>query len=224
MNGYVVLPETRVDNPLADKVDHFRTYDINWFISADGGITELAAGTSKNEMFVTLAIPEEGVLMYVTPVWLFAAGAKGARDQDAAIRGAFSMFETQAVKTHLDVDPLRAATDPAVEMHYYKNWAEALTLQNFVSMMQSHVAYKDGQCTAWTDFFVQTLVEGGIRSRRRYTQSGPACQVPLRCLSKHGYLMKPALLAIRYIHTNYFDTSCRNRAIISASYPVVIGA
>ena len=115
----ITLDPIVMEGKFSDKVDHYPSFNIVWQYSAFAGLPGRVAGTSKNEMFVTLAKPDVDVPMYVTPLWLFCKSAKGSSTVDDSILKAFGAFEGTSAKTHPDLDPVY--NDTSVDMFYYKD-------------------------------------------------------------------------------------------------------
>ena len=215
-NNVITLEDTEMIVKLAAKVDHFPSFDIKWQFSTFGGLAPKDAGTSKNELFVSIAksqLPADK--MFVTPLWLFCKSAKGSEQVDEAITKAFiNGYEGKVATTHPDLDPLYA--DPARPMYYYKDWT--VTNASFMSMVASTqignnglpVAnpYRyDGTCMAWVDTFARTLFEGGIKisAANRYMIAVPTgFPASLLVISKWDFTKVGTANAAPYTHANTF--------------------
>ena len=195
----LTLPATALMKPLKNEVDHIRPATFVWEVCTSLPAKDAsAAGKSANEMFVILAVPTPvnssslgavagGAMsvwptMYVTPLWLFCKSAKGTTDADAATKATFANgYAGTSVTTHPDIDPLY--NDPALPIHYYKNWLNNNT--SFVTMLTT--AVKDGQCAAWVDLFKRTLGEGGVDESlaARYQINNAKSDKPSYLMVKH---------------------------------------
>jgi hypothetical protein len=145
--GDLVLDPTPVSTatPLPDYVDYGEAY-FRWAFSTDGGWTWQGAGESGNELYVTLARPISGVEVLHTVIHNSTTFAIGAQNEATVIEKVWSQFET------LDSKDRKGQL-----LYYYRSWA----IGNVTT--RGLLFDRDGQCGAWTRYFIDQLGMHGIR-------------------------------------------------------------
>jgi hypothetical protein len=143
----IVLSNITSTKQLPDAIDYLSELSLNWQMSFDDGQTWYDAGTSKNQMYVTLDDPVDDTPMYHTIVHLGCKNGEGHSNVDSAVEAIWSDF------TDLDVKNVNG-----VVMNYYSNSVPENVPVDIEGLLQN----QDGACTAWVDLFCYALKAQGI--------------------------------------------------------------
>ena len=127
-------------------VYYFESFDIAWEVSLDGGQSWFAVGTSRNQLYVTLGSPPEGMKCYHTLVHIGCASAAGKTTANEVFNAIWAKFETRDV---------RRVKNPAVPMTY---WGDPdLKKTEARKGVKALLKDGDGRCGAWAPFFDRVL-------------------------------------------------------------------
>ena len=131
----------------ANQVGFFDPMSIHWEVSFDGGNTWHDAGTSKNQLYVTLDDPLEGATLYHTLVHVgcHGAAAVGADTASECVAGIWSEFSDREVE-RVDEQPL---------FYYYLGVKGASTSAGLLDTL-------NGDCQGWSELFMDMLAVHGI--------------------------------------------------------------
>lgn len=146
-------PEAAATSAFRNAVDYYRSFNISWEISDDGGVTWRPAGVSRNELYVTLAAP---VLSQVTPqvlhtvIHIGTVNAVNARAAGQAVAWMWREFSDRKVHR---VDGML--------MKYWDQWpALKNPPQTMLEMLASPTG--NGSCKAWAQLWNSVLRVQGI--------------------------------------------------------------
>jgi hypothetical protein len=152
--SYIVLDPTLVPIAHPDWVEYYETFDLAWSVSVDGG-PWTTVGISKNRMYVTLETPQLDTI-YHTVVWISTQNAPKAKTPEEVTAGTWGKFAGRAV-----------TSEKGKKLHYYKDWDVASgTTARLLEL-------SDGQCMAWTRFFLDSLAAQGIVTTNNYVEITP---------------------------------------------------
>ncbi|MGB0931010.1 MAG: hypothetical protein ACPGVB_09560 [Chitinophagales bacterium] len=154
-----------LSTPLASsKVNYYAPFEIEWEISFDGGITWCSAGVTKNPLYVTLGKPIQPykppkydgkeiseVKLFHTLVHNGCILAKENNNKESVLNSVWSDFENNEVRR---ID--------GFQLTYYANYQCTSGTTNTL------LATGDGQCGAWTRFFLDILKAQGINYSMEY--------------------------------------------------------
>jgi uncharacterized repeat protein (TIGR01451 family) len=139
----IIVTDIAAANPFLDEIDIFEPMRIIWQVSVGAG-PWISAGVSQNEVYVTLGNPE-GTL-YHTTVYLGSKNADGQKDRDDTIAKIWEEFTDRKVESKTKGKLLK----------YYGDW----TTKNTTAAGLLKDA--DGQCSAWSNFFILMLKNQGL--------------------------------------------------------------
>lgn len=145
----------------ADTIDYFESMDFAWKLSFDNGNQWLDAGSSNDQMYVTLSSVGRA---YHTRVHLATAGLKGMKRDNKAgiIGGIWSAFASRSI-CH--------ATDQCSTADAFKYWG-AISSQDPGEGKPEYFSTDgllkngDGRCGAWQAFFIDVLKVQGINAEQ----------------------------------------------------------
>ena len=152
---------TVADNPLpASRVDDYRPLTIKWQYSVPGFSQWLDAGTTTNEVYVSLA-PPDGATLYHTVVHLACAQGH-ATTQAQAVADTWNFFSGKQVKTW-----------DGQALHYYLQQDET-QFKTTASLLSSH----EGDCNAFCSLFHKSLQVNGVAASKIGVGSGGGILYP----------------------------------------------
>jgi hypothetical protein len=135
--------------PFGNAVNYYPEFTINWEVAPDFGLTWIPAGSSSNELYVSLAAPTISTV-YHTYIYLSVAYSVGATTEAQIIADTWAgQFPSRTVKKIGTNEPL----------NYYKEW------NTEVKTGDGLLAAKDGKCMAWTQLFLNSLASAGLQQR-----------------------------------------------------------
>jgi len=144
---------TTADAPLvAERVDFYNPMTIRWQVAFTNREDFVAAGENTNRVYVSWRAPTTGNLFH-TVVDVACRNAVGQTVESNIVAGIWSDFADRSVLKWDGTGPMR----------YWGN--EAYARRNSPSALDTTaelVAYADGQCGAWQEFFSDTLSLHGI--------------------------------------------------------------
>ncbi len=159
-------PETESENALPPSVNITGSATIEWQVKIPGTTTWTPAGTSSNEMFVTLAAPLPFTAIYHTAISLSTRASTQATTPEQVVSMTYNVFRDLTIWTALPAyrppNPAPVNGNPAVTtrklLNYYKEW------NTQVGGTPDLLATSDGKCQAWANFMQFTLWVHGIDS------------------------------------------------------------
>ncbi len=150
--GFVMYP----DHPLAaNRVDFYNPMKIRWQYSSTNRLNFLDAGTSTNQVYVTLRAPTNSVTVYHTVAHLACANS-GATTENQAVANTWSFFTGRNVTTW-----------DGRALHYYQAGIPWAT--NTIDGQQNTEVYQllrdgNGQCDSWRGLLEGAWSVNGIAS------------------------------------------------------------
>ncbi|MBI2804442.1 MAG: tandem-95 repeat protein [Planctomycetes bacterium] len=188
-----------MDNDLPNFTDYYSSLDLQWQFSPDMGatwITPFLSNSSSNQTFITLENPngwngQNAVQRPQIQHTVFYAGAwptAGATNQAELVQTVFGHFEEKAI-TRADGTPMK----------YYGQWNTTATTSPAL------IAGADGQCGAWTRFFIDVLrAQGGNLTycALKGIQVAQISGVPLR---PTGFLVKDWIFGDENVPANLIN-------------------
>jgi len=118
--------------------------DLSWDVSFDGGASYKNAGTSSNDVYLTLNDPAVSPL-YNTVVHIGSSEADGETEKLEVLKAIRALFET------LNVD-----TVGGKDLHYYKTYTCNDT--STAKLLETG----NGTCSSWANLFIQVVKAQGI--------------------------------------------------------------
>lgn len=122
-------------------VAYFESFDIAWEVSLDGGQNWFAVGTSRNQLYVTLGAPPQGLKCYHTVVHTGCTSANGKTTANEVFDAIWAKFQTRDIRrVKVPSTPLTYWGDPDVKKTEARKGVRALLKDG------------DGRCSAWASF------------------------------------------------------------------------
>jgi len=148
LSGSSAMFPLTADSQLADMIQLYSPFAITWTITPGTG-TALAAGTSKNKMYVTWS-PPVSPSNFESVVNIATQGAQGlsGTDDSAVASGIWNVFKS-----------LNVQTVNGVQMTYWKTDASSTSFCNTVPGL---IALNDGACTSWAQLLAYTWLAEGL--------------------------------------------------------------
>lgn len=151
LNGAkATITNVKASAAFPNKIDYYPSFEIKWETSTDGGKTWQSAGSSDNEIYVTLAAPQT-TLRYVTLFYIGTLQADGDDKVDDTIKDVWAYFATNSIQ--------RADTTPLV---YYGTYGTGVTTTTGL------IKEANGQCGSFCKLFIDILKEQGIKRTNNY--------------------------------------------------------
>jgi hypothetical protein len=187
-------------NPFINEIGFFDSFNINWEVSLDGGLSWLPAGTTKNRLYVTGASAQAA---QESVVYIGSKAAQGLRPAELGelnpggwmankmvFEAIWSKFESNKVE-NAKGDPLRYWGPTAA-----KDWetTDVRWLRHF--SVDGLLYDKDARCEAWALFFGKVLeVQGvtGVTQLAVAPKTVPHSDPNLNVLIKKGFRIDPDL-------------------------------
>jgi hypothetical protein len=145
----LIIADVECSNPFPDEVRFFDPLEIVWEVSPDGGTTWFHAGTSKNQVYVTLSDPL--ITMYHTLVHIGCTNASQKTRADQVVTKIWSEFSDLDVK-RIDGTQLTYWGETVRGDHENPDFLKTTTL----------LQRGDAKCAAWANFFNDCLLVQGI--------------------------------------------------------------
>jgi len=154
VGGEATTSEVECSNAFPNQVQRYASLDIAWEISPNGGGSWLGAGTSKNEMFITLGTP--GCAKRFRTV-LYLATKNGGTDEDTCLSNTWASFSGPANVCAWD----ESGKDYTRALHY---WDDPEVPYMTAAELVEHA---DGQCHAWADLLKECLLANNVSNLKR---------------------------------------------------------
>jgi hypothetical protein len=150
-SSIVTLTDVVSDIELADHVTYFSPFQIEWlYRPVDDGY--LAAGSSRNPLYVTLADPVRGTTFYWTLLDISCRAAVGVENETTLVTRAFGPFKRRRLTRQRDGQGLTY-------------WNPDTTVVTNTRMLLSS-ADGSGQCGSWAETLIDMYKLHGITSQK----------------------------------------------------------
>ena len=140
----VSIEDKAASKAFPKKAYHFDNFVLAWEISFDNQVTWKKIGSSSNDIYITLKEPAVSPLFH-TVVHIGSHEAHNETTENGVITEVWKKFES------LNVD-----TVAGNDLHYYLNY------NSQAESTKPLLATGDGQCGAWSQFFVDVIKSQGI--------------------------------------------------------------
>jgi hypothetical protein len=182
---------------LPDVIQALEPLQIAWQVQPAGRQatgTFLAAGTSNNRFYEMGGEAPKGVSLYDTVVAVGTKGAAGQNTETDKFNGIWKLFKSPGVgKPPPGIMRSPDADGMVAPLTYYGSWTIALDIQQErkkdpklppPQTTASLIKFADGECVAWTRFFLDVLATQGIVQKKSLVTvtvkgSTPANQIAL---------------------------------------------
>jgi len=151
----ITLSATEMSGAFANNVDYLATMTIAWKVSFDGGSSWFDAGSSANEVFVTLGVP--GCATRFRTVMYLACKTTGGTDASTCLANSWSSFGGPANVCAWN----ETAKTYSRALHYYQN-ADG----NGNTTTKKLLADANGQCHSWAHLLKECLLVNNVGSMR----------------------------------------------------------
>ena len=156
----ITLSATEMSDAFANTVDYLAPMTIAWKVSLDGGSSWFDAGSSANEVFVTLGVP--GCATRFRTVLYLACKTTGGTDASTCLANTWSSFSGPANVCAWN----ETAKTYSRALHYYQNADGSGSGPGGNTTTKKLLADANGQCHSWADLLKDCLLVNNVGSKR----------------------------------------------------------
>jgi len=149
----VTIHDVLCENAFADEVDFMDPMSIDWDLRLVSRDVWLDAGTSTNQMYVTLGDPVDDVTLHHTVIRIGCENADTLSETNPVVEAIWDEFSDRTV---------RRVDDGHILTYYHKQPTTNGTADCWATKTAELLQDGDGQCTAWARFFRDVLTAQGI--------------------------------------------------------------
>jgi hypothetical protein len=132
----------------------YKPFTIQWFNVRNG--VDIPLGTSKNDMYVTLAGPTVGEESFLTEVYL-AVATDGAATLDEAFANTWHQFSVNSAR------PANVTDWNGEPLYYYRQGFDTATGLGLTESKEL-LLFHNGQCRTFRSLFARALILNGVRT------------------------------------------------------------
>jgi hypothetical protein len=171
-NGRIYVENIPATKPFKDEVDYYESFNLRWEISVDSGVSWIAVGQSRNQLYVTYDQPLTGAAggnLWHTLVHIGSKAAEGVGGDDESSKLAV-IDKIWAEFADRDV---RRVTDDARFVYYenFDTFDPAATCESGREMLNTPATDHgtvSGACGAFVDLFILAIRAQGIELGSEY--------------------------------------------------------
>lgn len=163
---FVVLKATSVKTAFAtDTIDYFDSMDFKWEVSRDAGANWSEAGTSSNQLYVTLGKPGQA---FLTTVHLATVNLKGKTksQMQTIVDTIWAEFSGRAVYRASD-------TNQQTKLKYWGTICNGTTDPTLCFEPKGLMVQADARCEGWSEFFFDVLRTQAVSVTKIWIQGKP---------------------------------------------------